>query len=188
MDGVPPYGAPRAYLLHIPSWVLGWHLTLAALHASQALVMRGALGVGTGAAAAGAGSPIVSMLSTCVSAQKKQNKIVVGEPLGVPREGGFTGSAELVRHKARVSCDRVRMAGSRPRCVSAIGRRVRAKDRMALPGRVRSAEEWGGRRLGLRRNTEVKNGRRSGADSAVRQPRCIHSLRLSNPTPQVALD
>ena len=55
----------NTYLLHIPNWVLAWHLTLAALHASQALVMRGARGAGAGAAgiAGGPASVIVSMLA-----------------------------------------------------------------------------------------------------------------------------
>ena len=49
------------YLLQIPSWVLAWHLTLAALQASQALVMRGARGAEAGWGRAS----IVSMLGTC---------------------------------------------------------------------------------------------------------------------------
>ena len=54
------------YLLHIPNWVLAWHLTLAALHASQALVMRGARGAGAEAVGVTGGPPgsvIVSMLA-----------------------------------------------------------------------------------------------------------------------------
>ncbi len=35
---------PGAYLLHIPNWVLAWHLTLAALQDSHALVMRAGRG------------------------------------------------------------------------------------------------------------------------------------------------
>lgn len=58
LDVAPrPGSQQRTYLLHIPNWVLGWHFTLAALHASQALVMRGA----RGAEAAWARDPIVSM-------------------------------------------------------------------------------------------------------------------------------
>jgi hypothetical protein len=59
--GPKPTRLQSTYLLQIPNWVLAWHLTLAALQASQALVMRGARG-----AAAGWGrASIVSMLGTC---------------------------------------------------------------------------------------------------------------------------
>lgn len=45
MDGWGYYSPkPGAYLLHIPNWVLAWHLTLAALQDSHALVMRAGRG------------------------------------------------------------------------------------------------------------------------------------------------
>lgn len=40
-------GHASTYLLHMPSWVLGWHLILDARHASQALVTREARGPGS---------------------------------------------------------------------------------------------------------------------------------------------
>ncbi len=62
--GMVEYAKTTTYLLHIPNWALAWHLTLAALHASQALVMRGARGAGAEAAGVTGGPPgsvIVSM-------------------------------------------------------------------------------------------------------------------------------
>jgi hypothetical protein len=62
-DGGSPASCPMepTYLLHIPSCVLAWHLTLAALQASQALVMRGARGAAwPGTGAAGVRASIVS--------------------------------------------------------------------------------------------------------------------------------
>ena len=74
------------YLLHIPSWVLPWHLTLAARHASHALVMRGARGAGPGAGAVWAGAPMGSMLRICISngmmVSKEQHARCTDERLG----------------------------------------------------------------------------------------------------------
>ncbi len=73
-DGTPRHIGPYRtyvfpYLLHIPSWMLTWHLTLAALQASHALVMRGARGAGPGAghkAGTGAAAGRASIFLSCL--------------------------------------------------------------------------------------------------------------------------
>ena len=204
-------GHASTYLLHMPSWVLGWHLILDARHASQALVTRGArLSIVSMAEkncfvlSAQSGPPlfgetVVQRLSAVFARDQKQSGDGSGgrrkrwpvhtHTLSLPLFSRFTDSVGTrISRQSSCLCSEDLRIETILRCTSAI-ETERSQGELCV-WRVPRTEKWRENGLGLRGASELE--RKCGVNGPGPAPEdpgrwCHFHLFASNSHINVAL-